>query len=101
MKKQAINIDVTQLIPIDELDEDELDLHNEIQKGNLVFHSDISTKAKYAEIFKFNNHQRKALSIRMLKNDYIGIKAKALELGIPYQALINSVIHRYLTGDLK
>lgn len=56
---------------------------------------------KYAKIFKHNNNERKALSLTMPKDDYFGIKACALALGMPYQSLINSVIHRFLTGDLK
>ena len=64
-------------------------------------HTDKETIHKYAQIFKSSNHERKALSLRMPRNDYFEIKAKALELGMPYQALINSVIHRYLSGDLK
>ncbi len=101
MKQKQITIDVTQLDPIDELDEYETDLYNEIQKGNFILRSDEEIKREYANIFKFNNNERKALSIRMPRNDYFEIKAKALELGMPYQSLINSVIHRYLTGDLK
>jgi predicted DNA binding CopG/RHH family protein len=41
-----------------------------------------------------------AINIRldaMVVND---LKIEAMRLGIPYQTLINSVLHRYLTGDL-
>lgn len=99
-KKEVIRIDFTQLEPIDSLDDEELLIHNELREGKLILHTDTATKKKYAAIFKKSNHKRKALSLRMLENDYIGIKAKALGLGIPYQALINSIIHRYLTGEL-
>lgn len=99
-KKEMTLIDVSQLEPIDNLDDEELLIHNELREGKLLLHTDESTKNKYAKIFKESNHKRRALSLRMPENDYIGIKSKALALGIPYQALINSVIHRYLTGDL-
>lgn len=99
-KKATSPIDFTQLEPIDHLDDEELLIHNELREGKLILHTDAATKKKYAAIFKESNHKRKALSLRMPENDYIGIKAKALVLGMPYQALINSVIHRYLTGDL-
>ncbi len=99
-KKESFGIDVTQLEPIDHLDAEELEIHNHLRNGELVLHSDKTTKEKYAKIFKIANHKRKALSLRMPENDYIEIKARALTLGLPYQALINSVIHRYLTGDL-
>jgi len=40
------------------------------------------------------------MSIRITKNDLDGIKLKALEEGIPYQTLVASVIHKYVTGKL-
>jgi predicted DNA binding CopG/RHH family protein len=99
-KKEALLIDLTQLEPIDKLDEEEQSIHDELTQGKLTLHTDQATKGKYAQIFKASNHKRRALSLRMPENDYIGIKTKALTLGMPYQALINSVIHQYLTGVL-
>ena len=101
MSKQLLPLDVSQLEPIDNLDKEELAMHNDLCKGKLILRTDKATKDSYSKIFKTSNHKRKALSLRMLENDYIGIKTKALELGMPYQVLINSVIHRYLIGDLR
>jgi len=42
----------------------------------------------------------KKVTIRLYEHDLKGIKKKALELGIPYQTLISSMIHRYIEGDL-
>jgi len=38
------------------------------------------------------------MNIRITKNDLDGIKLKALEEGIPYQTLVASIIHKYVTG---
>jgi predicted DNA binding CopG/RHH family protein len=38
------------------------------------------------------------MNIRITKNDLDGIKIKAIEEGIPYQTLIASIIHKYVTG---
>ncbi|WP_461248669.1 antitoxin [Treponema sp. R6D11] len=38
------------------------------------------------------------MNIRITKNDLEGIKIKAVEEGIPYQTLVASVIHKYVTG---
>lgn len=101
IKKDILSaIDVTKLEPVDNLDEEELEIHQHLRDGNFVAHFDQTTKKKYAKIFKAANRQRKALSLRMPSNDYIEIKARALALGMPYQTLINSLIHRYLTGEL-
>lgn len=101
MNKKQYTIDLTQLDPIDKLDKEELDLYNEIKAGHYVLHSDEKTKQKYANIFKDANRRSRAISLRLQENDYIGIKARAMELGIPYQSLINSIIHRFLTGNLN
>lgn len=42
----------------------------------------------------------KSITIRLYEHDYKGIQKKALELGMPYQTLISSLIHRYVEGDL-
>lgn len=41
------------------------------------------------------------MNIRIGKRDLDGIKAKALEEGIPYQTLVASIIHKYVNGKLK
>jgi len=40
------------------------------------------------------------MNIRITKNDLDGIKLKAAEEGIPYQTLVASIIHKYITGRL-
>jgi predicted DNA binding CopG/RHH family protein len=40
------------------------------------------------------------MNIRITKNDLEGIKIKAVEEGIPYQTLVASIIHKYVTGRL-
>ncbi|MDR3019855.1 MAG: hypothetical protein LBU66_03005 [Treponema sp.] len=40
------------------------------------------------------------MNIRISKNDLDGIKLKAMEEGLPYQSLVASVIHKYVTGRL-
>ena len=40
------------------------------------------------------------INIRITKNDLDGIKIKAAEEGLPYQTLVASIIHKYVTGRL-
>jgi predicted DNA binding CopG/RHH family protein len=40
------------------------------------------------------------VNIRLSSGDLQGIQAKALEEGMPYQTLIASVLHKYVTGKL-
>ena len=41
------------------------------------------------------------ISIRLSEKDIILIRAKALELGLPYQTLIGSILHQYAEGKVK
>jgi predicted DNA binding CopG/RHH family protein len=42
----------------------------------------------------------KRITLRLSSADLEGIQARAIEEGIPYQTLISSVIHKYVTGRL-
>ena len=42
----------------------------------------------------------KRINIRMSAPDLMDIQARALEEGIPYQTLIASVLHKYVSGRL-
>ena len=42
----------------------------------------------------------KRINIRLSGHDLTGIQRKALQKGIPYQALISGLIHQYVEGDL-
>ena len=43
----------------------------------------------------------KRVNIRISQKDLAAIQKKALEEGIPYQTLISSILHRYLSGRLS
>ncbi len=40
------------------------------------------------------------MNIRIAQRDLEGLKTKALEEGMPYQTLVASIIHKYITGKL-
>ena len=44
--------------------------------------------------------KNKRITIRLYDHDYQGIQKKAMEMGIPYQTLISSVLHKYITDRL-
>ncbi|MBI4309319.1 MAG: antitoxin [Candidatus Omnitrophica bacterium] len=39
------------------------------------------------------------INIRLTKRDFFNLKSRALREGIPYQTLVSSVIHKYITGQ--
>jgi len=57
-------------------------------------------KSRLQSIVKANVQEKKAINIRALESDIIKIKSKALSKGIPYQTLINSIIHQFANDKL-
>jgi predicted DNA binding CopG/RHH family protein len=80
---------------IDEpFDDEEQYLMKQVEDGNM---SDMSKKRE-AEIRK--TVLSKNISIRLNQADLDAIREKAVNAGLPYQTLINAVIHRYVNGDI-
>ena len=59
-----------------------------------------NVKADFRAIVEANVKQKKVINIRPLEADIIKIKSKALSKGIPYQTLINSIIHQFANDKL-
>ncbi|MDY6825211.1 MAG: antitoxin [Thermodesulfobacteriota bacterium] len=57
-------------------------------------------KKEYAQIAKNTFLKNKRINIRISEKDFIDIKTKSLEEGVPYQTLISSIIHKYVSGKL-
>ena len=82
------------------LDAYELLVLNAYDKGKL---KSVATKA---ELAKFKASARatgikdRRINIRLSSGDLSDIQVKALEEGVPYQTLIASVLHKYVTGRL-
>ena len=66
----------------------------------------ISMSNRKAEISRLGAAARATLrknrriNIRLSDRDVIGLQSRAAEEGMPYQTLISSVLHKYLTGTL-
>jgi len=50
-----------------------------------------------AEIFK----KDKRISVRISSSDLAALQRRALEEGLPYQSLVASVLHKYVSGSLQ
>ncbi len=40
------------------------------------------------------------INVRLTRHDLISLKTRAVHEGIPYQTLVTSVLHKYVTGQL-
>ena len=77
---------------------EELDVLEEIEGGKLK--SILETKSKYSKYAANTLKKDKRINIRMTERDLESIQRKALEEGIPYQTLISSLLHKYVSGRL-
>ena len=63
-------------------------------------------KDQKKEIRRYQSYARDAIqkssrvNIRLSPHDLAGMQARAIEEGIPYQTLMASIIHKYVTGRL-
>ncbi len=78
--------------------EEERDLIETSEREEWVSVGDIETQRRYwqehARTFLDNKRQR--VSIMIPERDLARLKAKAAEQGMPYQTLINSILHKYV-----
>ncbi|MFQ5456571.1 MAG: antitoxin [Nitrospirota bacterium] len=84
-----------------QLDKEEQELLSSIERGEWKPIKNMETEInKYARYAKNTLKKDQRISIRMSKEDLLGIQSRAIEEGIPYQTLISSIIHKYVKGKL-
>ncbi|MBR2089523.1 MAG: hypothetical protein IJ905_03985 [Fibrobacter sp.] len=82
--------------------EAEADAEHEWAKANGLSFSGPGALSKAIAAAKTRSAENKArmVSIRMDREDIEGIKAKAARMGVNYQTLIKTLVHRYLNGTV-
>ncbi|HEY2294082.1 MAG TPA: hypothetical protein VGM86_25550 [Thermoanaerobaculia bacterium] len=78
----------------------ELEILSAFEEGRL---KSVATKAELDKIkaaARATAIKDRRVNIRLSSVDLSDIQAKALEEGVPYQTLIASVLHKYVTGRL-
>ncbi|HEY2737670.1 MAG TPA: hypothetical protein VGK45_04645 [Thermoanaerobaculia bacterium] len=82
------------------IDEDELEILSAYENGKL---ESVATKSELARLkaaARATALKDRRVNIRLSSGDLSDIQVRALEEGIPYQTLIASVLHKYVTGRL-
>ena len=82
------------------IDINEEEILSAFEKGQLKSVASKSELAKFKAAARATAIKDKRVNIRMSSGDLNDIQVKALEEGIPYQTLIASVLHKYVTGRL-
>ena len=55
---------------------------------------------KYQEYAKATFRKDKRVNIRISEKDLVGLQKKAVEEGLPYQTMISSILHKFISGRL-
>ena len=82
------------------IDAYELEVLAAYEKGKLKSVATKADLAKFKAAARATAIKDRRVNIRLSSIDLNDIQAKALEEGMPYQTLIASVLHKYVTGRL-
>jgi len=84
------------------LDKEEKELLESYEKGEWKPVKDFEKKkSEYQQIAKNTVAKNKRINIRLTEKDLANLKAKSIEEGMPYQTLVASIIHKYISGKFK
>ena len=82
------------------IDLEEAELLDLFNKGQLQSVASKSELAQFKAAARATAIKDRRVNIRLSSGDLSDIQTKALEEGIPYQTLIASVLHKYVSGRL-
>ena len=83
-----------------DLDEYETELLQSVENGEWQSRGNIDKRMKELQSY-VKNQKKKAISIRIGENDIYELKKKALESGIPYQNIIQMLIHQFASNKIQ
>jgi predicted DNA binding CopG/RHH family protein len=78
----------------------ELEVLTAFEKGQLKSVATKAELAKFKAVARATSIKDRRVNIRLSSGDLSDIQVKGLEEGVPYQTLIASVLHKYVTGRL-
>ena len=80
------------------LDDYENEILEAYEKGDL---KPLKSQTNYQQIASNTLKKNKKINIRISENDLSALQRRAAREGIPYQTLIGSVLHKFVSGFLK
>ncbi|MEO1937148.1 MAG: hypothetical protein ABGW85_00770 [Sulfurimonas sp.] len=83
-----------------ELDDYETELLQSVENGEWQSRGNIDERMKELQSY-VKNQKKKAISIRVSENDIYELKKKALESGVPYQNIIQMLIHQFASNKIQ
>ena len=82
------------------LDKFEKDILQSVENNEWESRNNKEDRLKELQSY-IKNQKKKAISIRINENDIYELKKKALENSIPYQTLIQMLIHQFASNKIK
>ena len=83
----------------DNLDKFEQNILDSVESDE--WHSKGNIQERLAELQSFLKHEKKkAVSVRLSENDLYELKRKSLENGVPYQNIIQVLVHQYTSNKI-
>jgi predicted DNA binding CopG/RHH family protein len=83
-------------------DEEELEVLRDFERGEFESIRNFQNEKRQLEEAAENTLKKnKRINIRISSRDLTRIQKKATIEGIPYQTLISSTLHKFITGKLK
>ena len=80
---------------------EENEIINSVENGEWSSVSDLQRmKEKLVSAAAETALKNYRINVRISKRDVEALKTKALEEGIPYQTLVTSILHKYVTGRM-
>jgi len=83
-----------------DLDEYETELLQSVENGEWQSRGNVDERMKELQSF-VKSQKKKAISIRIGENDIYELKKKALESGVPYQNIIQMLIHQFVSNKIQ
>ena len=83
-----------------DLDAYETDILQSVENGEWNSRGNIDSRIKELQSY-IKNQKKKAISIRIGENDIYELKKKAIESGVPYQNIIQMLIHQFASNKIK
>ncbi|HIG90539.1 CopG family antitoxin [Methyloprofundus sp.] len=83
------------------LDKDEQALLQSLESGEWKSIDNLESEIEQHRLAAKNTLKKdQRINIRLSANDLELLKTNAVELGLPYQTLVSSVLHQYVSGSL-
>lgn len=81
---------------------EEKELLDSVEREEWVTIPNVREEAnRYKEYAQATFRKDKRVNIRISEKDLVKLQRKAIKEGLPYQTLISSILHKFITGQLE